>query len=80
MKRKLDEDGAPKPVRKSNTKTDVQETFQSFGLDSRLLQAIAQEGFSKPTPVQAQAVPAALEGKDVLGISRSLPIFEFGFS
>ena len=71
MKRKLDEDGVPTPVREDGAKGDTQKSFQSLGLDSRLLQAIAQEGFSKPTPVQAQAIPAALEGKDILGTSSS---------
>lgn len=46
-------------------------SFDGFGLDTRLLQAIAKEGFSKPTPVQAQAIPFALEGRDVLAHART---------
>ncbi|KAL8928779.1 MAG: hypothetical protein Q9208_001557 [Pyrenodesmia sp. 3 TL-2023] len=42
-------------------------SFRTFGLDARLLQAIAKEGFDTPTLVQAKAIPLALEGKDILG-------------
>ena len=72
MKRKLDADDVPVPVQSNGSDSKPSDrqnhkSFQSFGLDSRLLQAVAQEGFSKPTPVQAQAIPPALEGKDILG-------------
>jgi ATP-dependent RNA helicase DDX56/DBP9 len=40
--------------------------FDSFGLDGRLLQGIADMSFLKPTPVQAACIPIALRGKDVL--------------
>ena len=43
--------------------------FSVLGLDSRLLQAVAQQNFNTPTPVQARAIPLVLEGKDVLGTS-----------
>lgn len=66
MKRKLNDEQVPTPT----TPESVQQgdpTFASFGLDARLLQAIAQENFSCPTLVQAKAVPLILDGKDVLG-------------
>jgi superfamily II DNA/RNA helicase len=75
MKRKLNEDG----ITDANTAVHLERdfsTFNVFGLDSRLLQALAQEGFSTPTNVQAQAIPLALEGKDVLGIRTPLPEYE----
>ena len=43
-------------------------SFQSLGLDARLLQGIAKLGFSEPTAVQAKAVALALDGKDILGM------------
>ena len=41
-------------------------SFQRFGLDPRLLQAIADVGFEDPTPIQDQAIPILLEGKDLI--------------
>ena len=66
MKRKLNGEQVPTPVTKSAEQQQFT-TFESFGLDSRLLQAIAQENFSSPTPVQAEAIPIILDGKDLLG-------------
>jgi ATP-dependent RNA helicase SrmB len=40
--------------------------FADLDLDPNLLQAIDEMGFSRPTQIQAAAIPAALEGKDVL--------------
>ena len=41
-------------------------TFNEFGLDARLLQAVEALGYVTPTPIQAQAVPPALLGRDVI--------------
>ncbi|NDU87148.1 MAG: DEAD/DEAH box helicase [Ferrovum sp.] len=40
-------------------------TFDSLGLSPELLRAIHEEGYTTPTPVQSQAIPLILEGKDV---------------
>ncbi len=40
-------------------------TFESLGLSSELLRAIAEAGYTTATPVQAQAIPLILEGRDV---------------
>ncbi len=40
-------------------------SFASLGLDSALLHAIAEQGFTAPTPVQVQSIPAILNGGDV---------------
>jgi len=45
--------------------------FNSLGLDPRLLKALAQEGYETPTPIQAQAIPHVLAGKDLLGIAQT---------
>nr|WP_246849384.1 DEAD/DEAH box helicase [Rubellimicrobium arenae] len=42
-----------------------------MNLDPRVLQALADAGYQTPTPIQAGAIPAALEGKDVLGIAQT---------
>jgi ATP-dependent RNA helicase DDX56/DBP9 len=70
MKRKLDSDDIPAteaPI-SQKAKTD---TFESLGLDARLLQAVAREKFSKPTLVQARAIPEALAGKDILARAKT---------
>lgn len=41
-------------------------TFEEFDLDERLLKALHENHFNKPTPVQAAAIPEMLEGRDVL--------------
>jgi ATP-dependent RNA helicase RhlE len=40
--------------------------FTSFGLDPLLLRGIRELGFTRPTPIQAQAIPDALRGRDLL--------------
>jgi ATP-dependent RNA helicase RhlE len=42
-----------------------------FGLSAPLLQGVAEAGFSQPRPIQVQAIPAALEGRDVLGLAQT---------
>ena len=41
--------------------------FSDFNLDERLLRGVADMGFVEPTPIQEDAIPPALAGKDVLG-------------
>lgn len=45
--------------------------FSDLALDPRVLQAVAEAGYENPTPIQAQAIPHALQGKDVLGIAQT---------
>ena len=40
--------------------------FSSFGLHPDLLRGVKEVGFTRPTPIQADAIPPALEGRDVL--------------
>ena len=42
-------------------------TFSELELDESLLDALQEKGFTRPTAIQAEAIPAALEGRDVLG-------------
>ena len=41
-------------------------SFERFGLSAALLRAIADQGYREPTPIQQQAIPLILEGRDVL--------------
>ncbi|OXE35884.1 MAG: RNA helicase [Phenylobacterium zucineum] len=45
--------------------------FSDLGLDKSLLKALADEGYTKPTPIQAQAIPGVMAGKDLLGIAQT---------
>ncbi|CEG68904.1 hypothetical protein RMATCC62417_05070 [Rhizopus microsporus] len=47
------------------------QTFAAFDFDARLSKAIAQLDYTRPTPVQAQAIPLALAGKDILARART---------
>jgi superfamily II DNA/RNA helicase len=45
--------------------------FTDLALDPRVLQAVIDTGYETPTPIQAQAIPFALDGRDVLGIAQT---------
>jgi len=45
--------------------------FTDLNLDKKTLKAVIEAGYEEPTPIQAGAIPAALEGKDVLGIAQT---------
>lgn len=76
MKRKLNEHDIPEEVDAPENPSEestpaskpVATSFDGLGLEPRLLQAIAKEKYSVPTPVQAKAIPLALEGRDILGM------------
>ncbi|KAI5297623.1 Chitin synthase, class 2, partial [Ascosphaera pollenicola] len=73
-KRKLNESNVPAPEASdapeagSPDKKNKQEKqgFDSFNLDSRLMQALTEQKYTKPTLIQSEAIPLALKGKDVL--------------
>ncbi len=44
----------------------MSDSFARLGLAPELVRAVASEGYTEPTPVQAQAIPVILEGRDVL--------------
>jgi ATP-dependent RNA helicase DeaD len=61
-------------------------TFRDLGLSEPLLQALTHLGYEEPTPIQEQAIPALLEGRDVIGQAQTgtgktaafgLPLLEF---
>jgi ATP-dependent RNA helicase RhlE len=41
-------------------------SFDSLGLSAELLRAISEQGYTQPTPIQTQAIPVILEGRDIL--------------
>ena len=48
-------------------------TFEEMCLDTRIMRAIAEMGFEQPSPIQAQSIPIAVEGKDMIGQARTGP-------
>ncbi len=46
-------------------------TFNDLGLDPKVVRAVTEAGYETPTPIQAGAIPAALQGRDVLGIAQT---------
>jgi ATP-dependent RNA helicase RhlE len=42
-------------------------SFESLGLRAELLRAVSEKGYSSPTPIQQQAIPPILEGRDIMG-------------
>jgi ATP-dependent RNA helicase RhlE len=46
-------------------------TFETLGLSRPVLQALELKGYGQPTPIQEQAIPTVLEGRDLLGIAQT---------
>ena len=42
-------------------------SFESLGLLAELVRAVLEQGYSKPTPIQLQAIPVILKGHDIMG-------------
>ncbi len=49
----------------------TQRTFADLGVTGPLLRALSAENYAQPTPIQDQAIPQLLEGKDLLGIAQT---------
>lgn len=46
-------------------------TFKELGLAEPILKALETEGYTHPTPIQQQAIPILLQGKDLLGVAQT---------
>jgi superfamily II DNA/RNA helicase len=51
--------------------TQPQITFDDLGLSEATLRAVKEGGYNTPTPIQAQAIPEVLKGRDILGIAQT---------
>ena len=54
-----------------NTERTVLTSFQDFGLADPIGRALKEENYVTPTPIQAQTIPVALTGRDVVGIAQT---------
>ncbi|MEK1868064.1 MAG: DEAD/DEAH box helicase, partial [Ensifer adhaerens] len=46
-------------------------TFKDLGLSEHILETLTANGFEKPTPIQAQAIPLVLKGNDLIGLAQT---------
>jgi superfamily II DNA/RNA helicase len=54
--------------------------FEDFGLSADILRALADQGYEHPTPIQTQAIPIVLQGRDVMGAAQTGTGKTAGFS
>ncbi len=59
--------GSPAGEAEGATQPAAASKFAKLGLDPQLLQALAKKGYTDPTPIQEQAIPVLLEGRDLIG-------------
>lgn len=45
--------------------------FQNLGIAPKLLEILQHNKFTTPTPIQKQSIPAAIQGKDIMGIAQT---------
>jgi ATP-dependent RNA helicase RhlE len=55
----------------STERSSERVTFDGLGLAPELLRAVGEEGYSEPTPVQSQAIPLVLQGRDLLAAAQT---------
>lgn len=53
--------GCPKPIK----------TWVQCGVSMKILSSMKKHGYEKPTPIQAQAIPAIMSGRDLIGIAKT---------
>lgn len=62
---------APTPPRNVDTATDGVSDFAELGLPEGLCANLRRAGYDRPTPIQSQAIPPVLDGRDVLGCAQT---------
>jgi ATP-dependent RNA helicase RhlE len=80
----------PDSVKPANTMPDIKQNlsdtstpavrFEDFGLSPEILQALADQGYVHPTPIQEKAIPVVLTGRDVMGAAQTGTGKTAGFS
>lgn len=58
-------------IPQKTTQTGSDKKFEDFGLSPDILKALDDLGYVSPTPIQVQAIPLVLEGKDVMGAAQT---------
>ncbi|GME71177.1 unnamed protein product [Ambrosiozyma monospora] len=58
-------------AKETESEPQPEKTFKDFGLKQDILESIESLGFTKPTPIQTESLPPALEGRDIIGIAQT---------
>ena len=53
------------------TTTEQEVRFTDLGLSPKILDAVRDAGYERPTPIQSQAIPLVLDGRDVIGLAQT---------
>ncbi|HRE80907.1 MAG TPA: DEAD/DEAH box helicase [Opitutaceae bacterium] len=61
----------PKTTRALPEVPAVESAFRTLGLSDRVAYAVKEKGYTEPTPIQAQAIPLVVSGKDVIGSAQT---------
>ncbi len=64
-------DAAPEERAAEGTADDGEVRFADLGIDARVLAALVDVGYEKPSPIQAATIPLLLEGRDVVGLAQT---------
>jgi hypothetical protein len=51
--------------------TEQKKSFKDLGIMAELCTACEKMGYKAPTPIQAESIPAALEGRDIIGLAET---------
>jgi len=62
---------APTVPAEASAPVEENVTFEELGLSPLVLKAIADSGYTKPTPIQAKGIPQILRGRDIIGIAQT---------
>ncbi len=60
-----------KPARELKDVPKVDSAFSKLGLSDRIAFAVQEKGYSEPTPIQSQAIPLVIAGRDVIGSAQT---------
>ncbi len=64
-------DSTSSPAEASLPITLPEDGFKSLGLSPEILKAVAESGYTTPTPIQAQGIPHVLQRRDIIGIAQT---------
>src|SRR3954468_1498444 len=59
------------PAPKSEPEAELVPGFEELGLHANVLSAIEEAGYTTPTPIQRDAIPLAMKGRDLMGLAQT---------
>ncbi|MHB1863216.1 MAG: DEAD/DEAH box helicase, partial [Gemmatimonadaceae bacterium] len=71
QKKPKSEPSAPTESPESPASSEPSATFAGLGLSAPVLRAVADAGYREPTPIQSQAIPLVLKGRDIMGLAQT---------